>query len=445
MPVPHLGLRLLLLAFILFTNAFFAAAEVALLSVRETRLKQMAAEGEAGARTALQLLANPQKLLSMTQVGVTLASMGLGWAGEDTLYTLAIAAFHPLLTPATAFGLQTLAFIAAFLVISYGHVVIGEVLPKNVAVAKADRLAAAVAPVLLVFMRISRPFVAVVERSSSFLTRRLGVQPHHRGGHSSEELRYIIASSRGSGHIPELQEDMIHRVLDLDQLSAREVMIARNDIVSISADAGLDQVLNTMIEQQHSRLPVYEGSREQIIGVLYYKDLLPVWQERRAAVRSGERARVFRVRSLMRKHMVVPETKPLVQLLTEFQSGKSHLAMVVDEFGTVSGLITVEDVLEQLVGRIEDEYDEAPLAPATPDESREIEVDGAAKLRDFEMQYGTELPTDLGFETIAGLIFYKLGHIPKVGESIESEGHVFTVLSMERNRIARVRVERKVE
>ncbi len=445
MPVSHFGLRILLLGFILTANAFFAAAEVALLSVRESRLRQLAGEGEAGARSALQLLANPEKLLSMTQVGVTLASMGLGWAGEDTLYTLLVNAFHPLLSPASAVWLQALSFLAAFLLISYGHVVIGEVVPKNVAVAKADRLAIAVAPVLLVFMRISRPFVAVVERSASVVTRALGVTPQHRGGHSPEELRYIVASSRGSGHLPELQEDMIHRVLDLDQLSAREVMIGRNDIVSISASATLDEVLSTMIEQQHSRLPVYDGAREQIIGVLYYKDLLPVWQQRREAIRTRAPGREFRVTSLMRKHMVVPETKALIQLLTDFRTGKSHMAIVVDEFGTIAGLITVEDVLEQIVGRIEDEYDEVPAAPATHEEARDMEVDGALKLRDFDMLYSASLPTDLGFETVGGFILYKLGHIPKPGESVEHEGRKFTVLSVERNRIARVRVERKAE
>jgi len=444
MPVSHFGFRILLLGLILAINAFFAAAEVALLSVRESRLKQLAAEGEAGARMALQLLERPENLLSMTQVGVTLASLGLGWAGEDTLFRLAENLFHPLMTKGTTVALEALSFIIAFLVISYGHVVIGEVVPKNLAVAKADRLAIAVAPVLLLFAKISRPFVLVIEKSAAALTRSLGVQSRHRGGHSPEELRFIVASSGHAGHLAETQEDMIHRVLDLDQIAVRDAMIGRNRMVAIAADASLDQVLATMIEQQHSRLPGYRGDPEHIVGVLYYKDLLTVWQERRLALRAGRPPGVFEVQQWMRKHLVVPETKPLVQMLDVFRTGKAHIAMVVDEYGTITGLITVEDVLEQIVGRIEDEYDDAPAQPQ-PAEAREIEIDAAMKVRDFEAEYKAGIPVDHGFETVGGFLLYKLGHIPKAGESFEHGNRIFTAVAVERNRILRIKVERRPE
>lgn len=444
MPVTYFGFRILLLGLILAMNAFFAAAEVALLSVRESRLKQLAAEGEAGARMALQLLEHPENLLSMTQVGVTLASLGLGWAGEDTLFRLAQNLFHPLMTKGTTVALEALSFIIAFLVISYAHVVIGEVVPKNLAVAKADRLAIAVAPVLLLFAKISRPFVAIIEKSAAYLTRSLGVQSRHRGGHSPEELRFIVASSGHAGHLAEAQEDMIHRVLDLDQIAVHDAMIGRNDMVALSADATLDQVLATMIEQQHSRLPVYQGAPDHIVGVLYYKDLLPVWQERRIAIRAGQPAGLFHVPQLMRKHLVVPETKPLVQMLEVFRTGKAHIAMVVDEYGTITGLLTVEDVLEQIVGRIEDEYDE-PASTPQPAEAGEFEIDGAMKIRDFEAQYNVGIPNDLGFETVGGFFLYKLGRIPKAGESFEFGGRIFTAVAVERNRIVRIKVERKPE
>jgi putative hemolysin len=179
----------------------------------------------------------------------------------------------------------------------------------------------------------------------------LRIGGHHRsGGHSAEELKLIVTSSRGLGYLPESQEDMIHRVLDLSELSVREIMVPRNDIVSVSVEATLDQVLHAMIEHQHSRLPVYEEKPEQIVGLLHYKDLLPVWEERREAIRVGRPSRAFRIRRLLRKHLVVPETKPVGQMLAEFQQGRSHMAMVVDEFGTIAGLLTVEDVLEQIVG-----------------------------------------------------------------------------------------------
>jgi len=438
----HYGFRILLLLLILGINAFFAAAEVALVSVRESRLKQLAEDGHAGAQAALNLLANPGRLLSVTQIGVTLASLGLGWAGEDTLYSMVVSVLQPAITPATERALRAASFVLAFLVMTYFHVVVGEVVPKNVAIDSADRLAAIVAPALLVFYRITEPFVWAIEKSSAAITHMLGVGEGQRGGgHSAEELKLIVSSSRGLGHLPEMQEDIIHRALDLDQISIREIMTPRNDITSVPVDATLDQVLAAMIEHQHSRLPVYDGQPEEIVGILYYKDLLPVWEERRAAIRASRAPRVFRLRRLMRKHLVVPETKPVAQMLAEFQQGRSHMAMVVDEFGTITGLVTVEDALEQVVGAIADEYDVKSEQPTLMD-GDELELDGATKIRDVETQYGIALPGDGGFETLAGFLLMRFGKIPAAGESMEFEGRRFTVLEMDRNRIAKVRVEK---
>ena len=430
-----------MVVFLIGINGFFAGAEVSLLSVRHSRLRQMAEEGHAGAQAALNLLSNPGRLLSVTQVGVTLASLGLGWAGEDTLYGILIAALHPVITPVTVKLLHAASLVASFMAISYCHVVLGEVVPKNLAMARADRVAALVAPALLVFYRISLPFVVVIERSAAALTRvaapKAGI---HGGGHSTEELKLIVSSSRGLGYLPEAQEDMIHRVLDLETVVAREVMVPRNDIIAIDAKATLDEVLQTMIEAQHSRLPVYDETPEKIIGILHYKDLLPIWQERRNAIRTGKPSRAFRIERLLRPHLVVPETKPLSQLLEEFRRGHSHMAMVVDEFGTIAGMLTVEDVLEQLVGRIEDEHDEKaqPRAP----ESDDLDLDGATRVRDLESEFGIEIPAGGGFETLAGFLLFKLGEIPHAGESVEYGGRRFTVTEMERNRIARVKIEK---
>jgi putative hemolysin len=441
MSESHYGFRILLLVLILGVNAFFAAAEVALISVRESRLKQLAEQGQAGAQAALNLLSNPERLLSVTQIGVTLASLGLGWAGEDTLDAMIVAVFQPAITPVTARALHAVSFVLAFLVMTYFHVVVGEVGPKNLAIDRADRLAVIVAPALLVFYRVSEPFVWIVEKSSAAVARVLGVGAGKRGGgHSAEELKLIVSSSRGLGHLPEMQEDMIHRALDLENISVREIMVPRNAIASVSIDATLDELLSTVIQQQHSRFPVYREKPEQIVGILYYKDLLPVWEERRAAIRLGRPPRLFRLRRLMRKHLVVPETKPLSQMLAEFQQGRSHMAMVVNEFGTIVGLLTVEDVLEQIVGEIADEYD-VKSAPR-PAEGDELELEGATKIRDLESQYGIELPANGGFETLAGFLLMRLGKIPAAGQSVEQEGRRYTVLEMDRNRIAKVRVEK---
>ncbi len=433
--------RLLLVVVLIGINGFFAGAEVALLSVRHSRLRQMAEEGQAGAQAALNLLSNPGRLLSVTQVGVTLASLGLGWAGEDTLYGILVSAAPAIGNAVTAEWLHAACFLLSFLSISYFHVVFGEVVPKNLSIARADRLAALVAPALLLFYRVSMPFVVVIERSAAFLTR--AAKPRtagHGGGHSAEELKLIVSSSRGLGYLPEAQEDIIHRVLDLETVVAREVMVPRKDIAAISVDATLDEVLRAMIQVKHSRLPVWEDKPEKIIGILHYKDLMPIWQERRAAIRTGRPSRAFRLGRLLRPLLIVPETKPLSQLLEEFRAGRSHMAMVVDEFGTITGLLTVEDVLEQLVGRIEDEHDEKAQPRST--EAAEIELDGATRIRDLDIEYGIELPSNAGFETLAGFLLARLGEIPQPGRSVEFEGRRFSVLSMERNRIARVRVEK---
>jgi putative hemolysin len=438
--VTYSPLRILLVIFLIAVNGLFAGAEVALLSVRHSRLRQMAEDGQAGAQAALNLLANPGRLLSVTQVGVTLASLGLGWAGEGTIYGLLISVVHPA-SPLLAKLLHAGCLAVSFLAISYFHVVLGEVVPKNLAIAKADRLAALVAPGLLVFARVSRAFVVVIESSAGAITRALGLGPSGAGsGHSAEELKLIVSSSRGLGYLPEAQEDMIHRVLDLNTVSVREVMVPRNDIVSIEVSALLDDVLHTMIETKHSRLPVYQGSPEKIIGVLHYKDLLPVWEERRDAIRSGRPSRSFRISRLLRQPVVVPETKPLSQMIEQFRQGASHMAMVVDEFGTIAGMLTVEDVLEQLVGRIEDEHDER--LPRQLPEAEEFELEGATRIRDLESEFGIEIPADAGFETLAGFLMFKLGEIPRTGQSIVFEGRRYTVLEMERNRVLRVRIEK---
>jgi CBS domain containing-hemolysin-like protein len=441
--VTYTPFRILAVVLLIAVNGFFAGAEVALLSVRHSRLRQMAEAGHAGAQAALNLLANPGRLLSVTQVGVTLASLGLGWAGEDTIYGLLVRLLQ-LQSPHTAPLLHGVAFVLSFLTISYFHVVLGEVVPKNLAIAKADQLAALVAPALLVFYRVSVPFVVVIERSAGAITRALRIRGGpHSGGHSAEELKLIVSSSRGLGYLPDFQEDMIHRVLDLGAIAVREVMVPRNDMVSIEINRSLDDVLQTMIREKHSRLPVYEGTPEKIVGFLHYKDLLPVWEDRRKAVRSGRPSRSFRIGKHLRSHLVVPETKPLSQMLEEFRAGPSHLAMVVDEFGTIVGMLTVEDVLEQVVGRIEDEYDEK-LGKASAN-GGEVEFDGATRIRDLESEFGIDLPTDAGFETLAGFLMYSMGRIPRVGETVVYEGRRFTVLEMDRNRIARVRIERLTE
>ncbi len=434
-----MSLRLILLVAIVVLNGFFAAAEVSLLSVRRSRLNELAVRGNVAARAALGLLANPSRLLSATQVGVTLASLGLGWAGEDTLYQILLKILNPVITPATTYWLHGLSLAVAFLSISFVHVVIGEVVPKNLAIEKADRLALLMAPALLVFLRISAPFVFVVERAASALSAAIGLHGGHGGGgHSPEELKFIVESSRLEGHLEGFEEDAIQKLLELKEVNARQIMTPRMEIVSVSVDASLDELLRITLEHKYSRLPVYEGKPEHIIGIVHYKDLVRAWQERKFAADRRIPARPFLLRRYLRDVLVVPETKPLNQLVDEFRKKHAHLAMVVDEFGTITGLVTLEDVLEQIFGEIGDEHDvrrPLPVAGAPV-----IEVDGSTSIRDLASQYKIELPGDAGFETLAGFLLFRLGYIPGPGESVTYGSRTFIVEAMDKNRIARVKI-----
>jgi CBS domain containing-hemolysin-like protein len=432
-----MALRFILLAAILALNAFFAAAEVSLVSVRRSRLKELAA-GSVQARAALELLAHPERLLSVTQVGVTLASLGLGWAGEDTLYQLFLQVFGPLITPRSAVYLHAVSFALGFLAMSYFHVVVGEVVPKNLAIEKADRLALLVAPILLVFYRIALPFIYVVERTAAGLSRALGLRGHGAGGHSAEELKFIVESSRREGHLEGFEQVAIEKLLELQDVNAREIMTPRVDIISVSVEASLDELLRAAIEHQYSRMPVYEGKPEHIIGIVHFKDLMRAWQIRKTANDRRLPSPPFRLRRYLREPLVVPETKPLNQLVDEFRTRHAHMAMVVDEFGTVTGLVTLEDVLAQIFGAMGDEHDvrrpkPAPGAPV-------IEVDGGTNIRELASEYGIELPGDAGFETLAGFLLFQLGYIPSPGEAVTYGPRTFIVEEMDRNRIARVKI-----
>lgn len=431
-------LRFILLAAIIGLNAFFAAAEVALVSVRRSRLRELASRGSVPARAAIELLAKPERLLSLTQVGVTLASLGLGWAGEDTLYRVFLNMFGPVITPRNAVYLHGASFALGFLAMSFFHVVVGEVVPKNLAIEKADRLALLVAPVLLVFYRIFEPFIYVVERAAAGLSHLLGFRGRGAGGHSTEELKFIVESSRREGHLHGFEEIAIHKLLDLHDVSAREVMTPRMEIVSVPIESSLDDLLRVMVEHKYSRLPVYEEKPEHIVGIVHYKDLMPAWQERKIAADRRMPARPFLLRRYLREPLVAPETKPLDQLVDEFRTRHEHMAMVVDEFGTVTGLVTMEDVLEQIFGPIGDEHDVQRPKPVAGVPM--LEVDGSTNIRELASEYGVDLPRDAGFETLAGFLLLRLGYIPAPGDSVTYGSRTFIVQEMDRNRIARVKI-----
>ena len=439
--VPLVLLRVTLVVLLVAANAFFVAAEFAMVSLRDTRIQQLIEQRRIGARTVLRIQQRLDEFLPAVQFGVTLASLGLGWVGEGTLAVI----FYPWMSgiPFARVYAHGFAAATAFLLITYMHVLLGEIVPKSLALQRGERVALAVAGPMDFFMTVARPFLVVMNKSANLVLRGFGSRLMREGGvHSPEELKLIVTASRRVGLLPESQEEMIHNALELGNLTVREIMVPRHRIFSLPADMPLEDAMAQVVEEQHSRVPVYdrEKGKENIIGLLYSKDLSRMMHMRLTAGLSGNPTRL-RVRNIMREVLFVPEAKPVADLLIEFQKRKRHLAVVVDEFGSTSGLVTVEDVLEQLVGELEDEFDVAqgPTVPLSPGDV--VVLDGSANIHDLEVQYEIELPRDQGFETLAGFVMAQLGKIPKGGESLEYQARKYTVVQMEGHRIARVKIE----
>jgi len=299
-----------------------------------------------------------------------------------------------------------------------------------------------------VFLTLTRPLLFVMSRSAGWVLRIFGSRRIRQGPvHSPDELKLIVTASRQFGEIPPFQEEMIHKALELDNVTVREVMVPRPDIFSLPGDLTLSDALGRVVEEQHSRIPVYDPQRgpEHIIGVLYAKDLMR-WTRLRLTATPDQpvaaRVSAMRISQIMHDVLVVPETKVLTELLEEFRERKRHLAVVVDEFGSTAGVITVEDVLEQIVGEIEDEFDVAPPQQDLVEGKIAVVLEGAASIRDLESQYQLSLPRDSGFETLAGFILARLQKIPRQGESFDYEGHRYTVQELDGHRIAKVKIEK---
>jgi putative hemolysin len=439
-------LRVFLILLLVAANAFFAAAEFALVSVRDTRIQQLIEARRIGARTVQRLHQNLDEVVNGVQLGITLTSLTLGWIGEPTLAHI----LEPILgrVPHAPIYTHTIAIVLTFTIITYMHVILGELVPKTLALQQAERVSLAVAAPMDVFLTVMKPFLYVMRKSGGFVLKLFGSRSMRRGGaiHSPDELKLIVTASRQVGQIPEFQESMIHNALELDSIAVRQVMVPRPDIFSLPADLTLEEALARVVEEQHSRIPVYDPQRgrEHIIGVLYAKDLMR-WMRLRFTLSPNQaittRIAKMQISQIMRNVLVVPETKPLTDLLVEFKERKRHLAVVVDEFGSTAGVITVEDVLEQLVGEIEDEFDIQPAPQPALDEETSLTLDGALNIRDLESQYQLILPQDAGFETLAGFVLARLQKIPSVGDTFEFEGRRYTVEEMEAHRIAKVKVE----
>jgi magnesium and cobalt exporter, CNNM family len=443
--ITYVLLRLLLILLLVAANAFFAAAEFALVSIRDTRIQQLIQARRIGARIVQRLHRNLDEVVNGVQLGVTIVSLTLGWVGEPLLAQMMIGPVHDL--PHVAVYAHGIAIVISFILITCLHVILGELVPKSLALQRAEQLALAVAAPMDVFLTLTRPLLFLMTRAAGWVLRLFGTAKIRQGAiHSPDELKLIVTASRQFGQIPPAQEEMIHGAIELENITVREVMVPRPDIFSLPGDLSLDEALGRVVEEQHSRIPVFDPQRgpEHIIGVLYAKDLMR-WTRLRLSANPiqpiATRIAGMKISQIMRDVLVVPETKALTELLEEFKDRKRHLAVVVDEFGSTAGVVTAEDILEQIVGEIQDEFDVAP--PSTPsfEDETSFVLEGSAGIRDLESQYQILLPRDAGFETLAGFVLARLQRIPKVGDSFEYEGRRFSVVGMEGHRIAKVKIE----
>jgi CBS domain containing-hemolysin-like protein len=435
-----LALQLVAVVFLVAANAFFVAAEFVLVSVRPTRLRQLEQEGHAVARVALRLQERIDGVLSATQLGITVASLGLGWLGENAIAQLLLAVFSGWSHGPRLALAHSIAIAVAFLLLTMMHVVLGEVVPKNVALGTAgERLALLVSPPIELFVKVTRPLLVVLNFFAFRLSRLFGAKPtSHVHVHSAEELKMLVSAGIESGLLDESLEAMIHGLLDLSKIMVREIMVPRPDIVSISIDTPFEKLLRVFTRHQHSRLPVYEGTPENFVGLVHVKDVFRTWVERYAAQKEGAQLPLFRLRNHIRKVLIVPETVGLDDLLAQFRARRQHLALVVDEFGSIAGLATIVDLLERVLGEFAEPHDRQAVQAAGAAGSV---LEGSTHIHEVQEQYEIEMPREAGFETLAGFLMKTLGRIPRTGDVVAYNGWKFTVQEMDGHRVALVRLE----
>jgi putative hemolysin len=430
---------------LVLANAYFVAAEFALVSIRDTRIEQLLEARVPGARAVRRLQRNLDDLLPAVQLGVTLCSLALGWLGEPLAAQILGGWLNAL--PHAHIYANIAALVLGFCVITYFHVVAGELVPKTLALRRAEALAVAVAPPMLIFMAVARPAVRLLSGSASVVLHAFDIPRAERAAsiHSAEELKLIATAARRLGLLPEFQEMLVHRSLELSDVLVREIMTPRQKIFSLPSNMQLEEACARVFGRGHSRIPVYDEARgtEHIIGAVYARDLARLFFQRTSASRSGVSVLPAEVRlaQIMHEILVVPESKSALELLRDFKQNRRHLAIVVDEYGSTVGLVTAEDAIEQLVGELEDEFD-TPSHPVLGSAGGAVLMDGSVNLRDLETQMQWSLPRESGVETLAGFVLAQLGHIPEPGESVIYGDRKLTVVEMDARRIAKIRVEK---
>ena len=427
--------RLLAALFLVVLNGFFVASEFAFVRVRSTAVDQMVEDGRAGAGTLQDALEHLDDYLAATQLGITVASLGLGWIGEPAVAALIEPVLAPLVGPNL---IHLIAFALGFSVITFLHVVFGELAPKTIAIAQAERVSLFVAAPMQFFYYIFRPGIYVFNGTANYFTRLIGVPPASETDETltEEEILTVLTRSGTKGHIDSEEVEMIEQIFDLDDLSVREIMIPRPDVVSVPADLPLAELRSTIITEGHTRYPVVEADEpDQIVGFVDVKDVL------RAEEFDGERAESMTAGELAREMSIIPETGHLTDLLAQFQREQRQMAAVIDEWGAFEGIVTVEDVIEVVLGDLRDDFDIADDEPSISQrEDGSYVADGGLTISMVNETLGTSFETT-EFGTVGGLVLDRLGRAPDATDQVDVDGYRLTVEAVDGTRITTVGID----
>jgi magnesium and cobalt exporter, CNNM family len=427
-------LKLCAVLFFVGANAFFVGAEFALVSVRRTKLETRAVGGNRRAQAALRLINDPTFFISATQLGITIASLALGWIGEPTVASF-LEPVAAEIAPAgrAAYVAHLLAIVLAFTGITFLHIVLGELMPKMFALERAEGLALIVSRPLELFAKVFRPFIFVFNKTGQALARMFGIKAslQHAAVYSEAELRQLVDISKESGHLRAEERRLIHQVFEFSDTLVREAMVPRPAIAALSANCTLEDINKAFQQHRYSRLPVYRDSLDSVIGFIHSKDLIPY------LLRPDD----FKLEYVLQPPMYVVDTARLEDVLRQMQRAKTHFGFVVDEHGGVEGIITLEDLLEEIVGDISDEHDEEVNEQIMQVDERVYLLEGALAVRDLNRRLKISLPESDGYTTVGGFLMSVAGHVLQPGEEIDHEGLRFKVEKVERRRLLRVRLK----
>lgn len=417
--------------FLVLANGFFVAAEFAIVKVRASQIELQAKSGSNAAKIAKNITEHLDGYLAATQLGITLASLALGWIGERVMTLIVHQVFGFFSIELTGWWAQYSGHILAFSIITFLHIVFGELAPKSIAIQKPVATTMRIALPLQFFYYFFKPIIWVLNGFANFLLKMIGIQPHpSEASHSSEELQYLLDKGKESGAINTSEHELIKNVFDFNERIVKNIMVPRTKIIAVEITDTAKEFVNTVTEQGYSRLPIYDDTIDKIVGVVHTKDLLPL-------LVAGKE---FELKTIMRKPYFIPETKKINDLLTEFQQKRIQIAFVLDEFGGTAGMVTLEDIVEELVGEIQDEYDEETPVVEQISETEFI-VDAGANVHDVNGYLPIELPESSDYDTLAGLVSDIFEKIPDVGETEEEFGYRFTIMKKTQQNIEYVKLD----